>query len=112
MLHHQVSNRDGLGRRGRRATRRRRVADVVERADVRVGQGGDRARLPIEPLPRLAILGRVPRQDLDRHGSIETRIPRPVDLAHTAGAEAGRDQGGGRGIRPSSEGAMFTSPQE
>ena len=75
-------------------TRKRRAvltADVVERADVRVVERGDRAGFALEPLAELRVAGEVRRQDLDRDGAIETRVARLVDLAHPARAERRHD---------------------
>src|SRR5262249_36548646 len=65
------------------------VADVVERADVRVRELRDRLRFPLEPLARLGRGGEVLRQDLDRDGSFQTSIPRLVDLPHAPRADRG-----------------------
>ena len=67
------------------------LADVVERADVRVRQARDRPRLALEPLAELGVGGQCCRQDLDRDGAIEPRVARPIDLAHPAGAEQRHD---------------------
>src|SRR5439155_17034603 len=40
---------------------------------------------------RIGILGAVLRKDLDRHFSSESRVPRPVDLSHSSGAEGRHD---------------------
>ena len=74
VLHHQVVHTAVL-------------ADVVQRADVGVVQVGDRPRLALESLPRLGLVGQVARKHLDRHGPVEPRVARPVDLAHTASAQ-------------------------
>ena len=60
------------------------VAHVVERADVRMGELGDRLRLPLETLARLDRRRQVRRQHLDRHRAIQARVLRPVDLSHSA----------------------------
>ena len=63
---------------------------VIERADVRVRELRDGLGLPLEALPHLR--GReMLRQDLHRHGPIQTRIPCPVDLAHPARTDWGED---------------------
>jgi len=63
------------------------VADVVERADVRVIERRDRARLAVEALAQLRICGEGLGQHLDGDRPIEPRIARPIDLAHPAGAD-------------------------
>jgi hypothetical protein len=63
------------------------LADVVERADVGMRQLGDGACLAVEALAELRIGGELLRQDLDRDGPIEPRIPGPVHLAHSTFAK-------------------------
>jgi len=64
------------------------VADIVERTDVRMIQCGDRACFAIESFAQ----GRITRdsrwQYLDGDGTIESRIARPIHLAHAACARA------------------------
>ncbi len=62
-------------------------ADVVQRADVRVVELGNRARFTIEALAETRVGGERVRQDLDRDGAVETGIAGLVDLAHTAGTD-------------------------
>ena len=69
-------------------------AHVVQRADVRMAQGADRTRLALEPLVRLGIDRRVDGEGLDRHGAIETRIDRLVDIAHASPANLRGDRVG------------------
>ena len=47
----------------------------------------DRPRLAIESLAELRVRGERLRQDLDRDRAIQARVPRFIDLAHTARAE-------------------------
>ena len=63
------------------------VADVEQRADVRVRELRDCPGFAVEPLPELGIGGERGRQDLDRHRAIEPRVTGSVDLAHSARAE-------------------------
>ena len=63
------------------------LADVVERADVRMAERGDRLRLALEAEAELRVAGEVRRQHLDRDGAVEARVARAVDLAHAARAE-------------------------
>ena len=67
------------------------VADVVERADVRMRELRDRLRLPLEPLANLGGGRQMLRQHLDRDGALEPRVPRLVDLSHPPGAERRQD---------------------
>ena len=64
------------------------VPDVVECADVRVLERGDRLGLALEAGLQLGIgVG----QDLDRDGPIEAGVVRAVDLAESAGADQRHD---------------------
>ena len=60
------------------------VADVEERADVRMGELRDRFRLPLEADLELHVAGEFGRKNLDRHRPIQPRVPRPVHLPHPA----------------------------
>ena len=67
------------------------AADVVERADVRMGE---LARSSSPPARSAGGLGRgrqMLRQDLDRHGPLEARVARLVDLSHPARADRRED---------------------
>ncbi len=81
VLHHQEVHR--LPGAGRRVL----APDVVQRADVWMIQCGDGARLTLEALARLGVVGEARGQDLDRHRAIESRVARFVDLAHPARAD-------------------------
>ena len=63
------------------------LADVVERADVRMVERRDRLAPRARTAARSSGSARVRRQDLDRDGAVEPRVARLVDLAHAAGAE-------------------------
>ena len=58
------------------------VADVVERADVRVGEARDGARLALQALAPIGVVRQRPGKDLDRDDPIEPRITGSIDLAH------------------------------
>ena len=60
--------------------------DVVQSADVRMIQCGDRLRFTFESLLHFGIVGKLRRQHLDRHRAIQAGIRRFVDFAHPAGA--------------------------
>src|SRR5216684_4409043 len=47
------------------------LADVMERADVRMVEAGNRARLPFEPLAPRWTVGNIAGQYLDGHNAIE-----------------------------------------
>jgi len=59
------------------------LTDVENGDDAGVIEGRGGAGLLLEAANPLWILGHRRRQNLDRHVSIETRIPRPIDLTHT-----------------------------
>jgi len=67
------------------------AADVEEGADVRVVQGGDGPRLTLEAGAQLLVGGKAGREYLDRHVAPESRVARPIDFPHAAGAERGDD---------------------
>jgi ABC-type hemin transport system ATPase subunit len=77
---------------GRSAGRaERRVADLVDRDNVRMVQRGGRAGLLDEPAHALVVAHQLGRQDLQRDRAPEHRIVRPVHLTHPACAQATRD---------------------
>src|SRR5262245_8332421 len=66
-------------------------ANVVDGTDVRVVQRGDRPCFTLKPLARDLGAGQLSRQQLDRDLAFESRVARPIDFAHAAGADAGDD---------------------
>ncbi len=66
-------------------------AHVEDGQDVRVTQSGDGTGLALEPLEPLRVAGHLLGQHLDRDLAPETRVPRPVDLAHPPGPELVED---------------------
>ena len=58
------------------------AADVVERADVRMVQTGNRTGFPLEALAGVWVAGHIRRQDFDRNGAVEASVSRLVDLSH------------------------------
>ena len=77
VLHHEKRGPDTL-------------ADVVERADVRMRELRDRAGFAVKALAKLWIGGQSLGEDLDRDRAIKTRVARFVDFPHAARAD-GRD---------------------
>ena len=69
-------------------------ADVVQGEHVRVAEGGDDARLLLEALQPVRIVGAGAGQDLDRDRAAEAGVDGAVHLAH-----ASRAQGGVHAIR-------------
>ena len=67
------------------------LADVVQRADVGMGEGGNRRRFPFEARPPSGVVAELPRQHLDGDAALEPGVPGGVDLAHATGAQRIRD---------------------
>ena len=67
------------------------LADVVERADVRVVQAGDGLRFALEAGAAVRVGADLGREDLDGDGAVEAGVAGLVDLAHAAGADGGED---------------------
>ena len=61
------------------------VADVVQRADIRMGEARDRACLTLQPLPPPGVPKDGLEQDFDRDDPIEPRVPGAIHLSHPAG---------------------------
>ena len=66
-------------------------ANVVQRADVRMGELRDRAGLTIEAFAELRIGRERLRKDFDRDRAIEPRVAGFVHLAHAAGPKGGHN---------------------
>ena len=67
------------------------LADVIDVDDVRVGEGGGRARLALEAGAEAGIGGELRPRRLDRHVATEEEIVTEVDDRHPALAEAAAD---------------------
>ena len=67
------------------------AANVVDAADVRMVQRGDRTRLALEASPRIGVAGDFTRKNFDGNRAIETSIVGFVDLTHAAGAQRADD---------------------
>ena len=63
------------------------AADVVQPADVWVGERGDCLRLAFEPRAECGVGRELGRENLDRDRAIKASVACSVDLAHAAGAE-------------------------
>src|SRR5688572_28294617 len=61
------------------------VSHIVDDTNVRVVEGRNRLRLPLETLPTTRMIGQFWRQDLEGDESIETGVPRVIHLAHASG---------------------------
>ena len=67
------------------------LADVVDRANVRMIQRRNGPRLPVEPFGAASIGPLAVDQDLDRDRPIQPEVSCPVDLAHAARPNEGLD---------------------
>jgi hypothetical protein len=67
-------------------------ADVVNREDIWMRQGGDRAGFTFEPRAAVLILRDLDRKNLDRDVAIEPGVVRPIHLTHSARADGLRDE--------------------
>jgi len=63
------------------------LAEVVDRQDVRVGEGGHGLRFPLEAGEPARVARESLGQDLHRDAAAEAGVAGPVDLAHPARAE-------------------------
>ena len=66
-------------------------ADVVDRADVGVLQGGHCLRFSLESLASSSRIGGMRRHQLDGHVSCKSLVTRLVDLAHATRTNGGND---------------------
>ena len=62
------------------------LADVVNRENPRMIQGGARLRLLLEPPEAIGITGECRGEQLDGNRAAEQRVTRELHLAHAAGA--------------------------
>ena len=67
------------------------AADVVEGANVRMVQAGDRLGFALEPLLQIGISGDMRGQHFDGDSAVQAGISGFVDLAHTPSAEGSVD---------------------
>ena len=68
-----------------------RLFDAVQCRDVGVVEGGEYARLALEPDETIGIACKRVRQDLECHFATESRITSAIDLAHATGTDEGDD---------------------
>ena len=66
-------------------------ADQTALGDLRMIEGSERARLAFESRHPLRVVGQFSRQDFEGDVATELRIPRPINLTHSAGAYGGDD---------------------
>ena len=70
------------------------AADIVDRADMRMIERGDRARFLLEATAAFGIGGQARRQDLDGDRAAKARVARLVNLAHPPGTDRRDDEVG------------------
>ena len=63
------------------------LADVIDRADVRMVDRRDGARLTVEPFERDRVAGDGRRKDFDRDVAIEPGVAGAIDFAHATGTD-------------------------
>jgi hypothetical protein len=63
------------------------LADFVDGADVGVVDGGGRARLLQQLVPRLGIVGESPTEELDGDRPLQLSVEGAIDLTHAAGTD-------------------------
>ena len=63
-------------------------ADVVDGDDVGMRERGHRARFAVEPIAQFRIGNGGGREDFQGHVAVQSRVARPIDDAHAAGAQA------------------------
>ena len=63
------------------------LAGLIDRDDVRMVQGGGKARLLEEAAPEQLVPGQLGRDQLQRHRALEREVGRPVDNAHAAATD-------------------------
>jgi hypothetical protein len=91
-LHHEITNRHSSAIVSPRfGGRHCGFADIVEHADVRMVQRGDRARFSIETFASVHIVGHMRRQHFDGHGTAKPCVACRVDLPHSASANPGAE---------------------
>ena len=78
-------------------------AYVVQRADVGMIQAGDGFGLALEALPAHRIVREMRRKNLDGDRTVQARVQRPINLAHSARAER-RDNFVGAELRARGQG--------
>jgi hypothetical protein len=67
------------------------MTGIEQGADVGMRELRDGLRFALESLTGLGRVAELRRQDLDRDGSLQPRIARPVDLSHSSGTELTED---------------------
>ncbi len=67
------------------------LADVVQRADVRMIERGDGPRLALEAHAEVGVARDVGGEHFDGDQPIESSVTRPIDFAHAAGADGSLD---------------------
>ena len=67
------------------------VADVMQSANIGVGELGDSTSFVLEAMAKMGILGKMFRQNLDSDFTAQPRITGTIHLSHAARADDGQD---------------------
>jgi hypothetical protein len=67
------------------------MANIIERANMRMIQAGDGFGFLVEALLQNWIAGKMRGKDLDGDAAVEAGIAGAIDFAHAAGAKWGHD---------------------
>src|SRR4029077_2282627 len=63
------------------------VADVVQRADVRMIQARNNFGFALEALTACRIVSKMRRKNLDGDGALQPRVPRPIYFSHSTSTD-------------------------
>ena len=63
------------------------LSEFVDGNDIGVVEGRCRARFLLEAVQPIIVCGERGGQNLDRNNAVQARVPRPIHLAHPAGAQ-------------------------
>ena len=75
------------------------VLQPVDRRDVRMIERGEDFRFALKPRQPVGVGCERRWQDFDGDVTLQLRIARAIDLAHTPGPKGGKDFGTGQGVR-------------
>src|SRR5467141_273175 len=67
------------------------ISHVVQHANMRMVQAGDRLGLALKALPQSWVVGEMRRKNLDGDSAVQARISRSVDFTHSSCADGRND---------------------
>src|SRR4029077_19413263 len=67
------------------------MADIVEHADVRMIESGNRLRFAVETGFHLRVVGEMRRKNFDCNCAIQPSVACFIDFTHAPGADGGKD---------------------